>query len=675
MLKRLEVENFGPFRGRHYLNLEISNAPGVCRPIILIGGKNGTGKTTLFEAIKLCLYGRFFKGKKLSEKAYMKYIDQKIHRSIDGTPAHHASITIEFAHAKLGHINNYFIKRTWERSSYNIIEKLMVEKDGKILEDVDEDQWQEFLMQLVPLGISKFFFFDGEQIQKLAKEKHENNYFFNSINSLLGLEIVERLRSDLEIYASRKIKSIDDQVETKVQDYIKRKNDLEKRLTNLLERKKLLKEKINKIQMTIEGQELKIALEGGSFASKREKLRSQKKEVDEKIESVKEQIRDLCSNLLPFAYVPDLCCSLKKRLEQEEREEQKIAAISLLNATLDKLSSELEHSSVWDLLKVPLDKRPYVLKIFLTELKNKLELINVSNGEIIHQLSSFERKEMRMWIDEILYNVPLQLAKLTVQLEKLIRERQKIEKFLFSVPPDDVVHPLFRRLRELYEKLGRNQAKLSSLEEKEQRIKNELNQVNRELKKKLEEKARNEKIYEKLNLLKSVQNALSDYLNNIRAKKINEFRENFLECFNVLFNKKHFISNVDIDLDSFNIKLINNNNIIPTNVLSAGERQIYAISLCWALARTSGRPIPFIIDTPLGRLDREHRRNVIENFFSKASHQVIIFSTDTEIDTATFEVLKNYVSRVYRLEYYENEKSTHVKEGYFCDNSLEVINR
>jgi DNA sulfur modification protein DndD len=186
------------------------------------------------------------------------------------------------------------------------------------------------------------------------------------------------------------------------------------------------------------------------------------------------------------------------------------------------------------------------------------------------------------------------------------------------------------------------------------------------LKKSIEEKIKNENIKERLALVEKAQNALEEYLTVLREEKVSEFSQNFLQCFNLLFSKKHFIQKVNVDPLTFNINLVDRDGVlIPANTLSAGERQIYAVSLCWALARSSGRPIPFIIDTPLGRLDEEHRRNIVERFFSNASHQVIIFSTDTEIDAAAFDVLKKYVSKAYLLQYDEIQKTSRIKEGYF----------
>ncbi|MCP4369038.1 MAG: DNA sulfur modification protein DndD, partial [Deltaproteobacteria bacterium] len=104
---------------------------------------------------------------------------------------------------------------------------------------------------------------------------------------------------------------------------------------------------------------------------------------------------------------------------------------------------------------------------------------------------------------------------------------------------------------------------------------------------------------------------------------------------------------------------------IPKRNLSAGEKQIYAIAMLWALRQVSGRPLPIIIDTPLGRLDSDHRHNLIERYFPHASHQVILFSTDTEVDAGFFAAMQPAISRAYHLEHDQTLKATEVSEGYF----------
>ena len=114
------------------------------------------------------------------------------------------------------------------------------------------------------------------------------------------------------------------------------------------------------------------------------------------------------------------------------------------------------------------------------------------------------------------------------------------------------------------------------------------------------------------------------------------------------------------------------NRPIPKSDLSAGEKQIYAISMLWGLAKTSGRPLPIIIDTPLGRLDTDHRRLLTEHYFPFASHQVIILSTDSEIDQVYFRGLRQSISQAYRLDFSTEENGTKVNSGYFWNHANET---
>lgn len=213
-----------------------------------------------------------------------------------------------------------------------------------------------------------------------------------------------------------------------------------------------------------------------------------------------------------------------------------------------------------------------------------------------------------------------------------------------------------------------------SLETEGAAIKNEELVLTRELGKSLDEKTNCEKVSNRVKLAAKTQLVLEEYLQRLREEKLDEFRFNFMECFGFLFGKKDFVRSIDIEPSSFDITLLNPNGIkIHKTELSAGERQVYAIALLWALARTSRRQLPFIIDTPLGRLDTEHRANIMKNFLPNASHQVIVFSTDTEIDRCYFDQLSPFVSKSYQLEYDEGSGKTYVKEGYFWKAKEEVL--
>ena len=108
--------------------------------------------------------------------------------------------------------------------------------------------------------------------------------------------------------------------------------------------------------------------------------------------------------------------------------------------------------------------------------------------------------------------------------------------------------------------------------------------------------------------------------------------------------------------------------VIPKQRLSAGEKQLLAVALLWGLGEASGRALPVVVDTPLGRLDSSHRGNLVDRYFPHASHQVIVLSTDTEFDEGYVERLRGAgaLAREYLLDFDERAKSSIVKPGYFC---------
>jgi DNA sulfur modification protein DndD len=101
--------------------------------------------------------------------------------------------------------------------------------------------------------------------------------------------------------------------------------------------------------------------------------------------------------------------------------------------------------------------------------------------------------------------------------------------------------------------------------------------------------------------------------------------------------------------------------------LSAGERQLLAVALLWGLARAAGQPLPVVIDTPLGRLDGSHREHLLDRYFPYASHQVILLSTDTEIDELAYGRIAKHVGRAYLLEFDPETNASSVQPGYFWE--------
>ena len=671
---KIEVDNYGIFRGRHVFDLNPTKSSSLGKPIILFGGKNGSGKTTLFEAVRLCLYGNSFQGKKIQKTKYHKYLRQRVHHSFEDSLINTATVSVELNYAQSGHISKYLVKRSWTYDDTQTTESLEVYQDGALLQGIDEEQWQDFIQELIPLGVSKLFFFDGEQIQNLAEDEADNQYLVSSLHSLLGLDLVERLQTDLRIYLIRKAKEEDEQVEMGLVDYENKQRILEERLDMIIQKKANVQSQIDRIQSEIENQEHQIAKEGGGFASKREELKIRHKKFEEEIEATKEKIRNLCSNLLPFSLVPDLCISLRNRLLNEDKNEQEKAAIAAFDPILESFTKEVRSEGFWDELFLPTTSRDEMVDKIVEILKRDIKSLENNSTQIIHHVSSRERSKLLDWIDKSLKHIPQDLSQLTSSLEKLGRQQQEVDNSLFRAPLDDVLHPFIQKLSNLHEELGALQENYRNLDEDLHKIKYEINQITRQIERKLEQKPQLQKLSQRLVLVKKVQVVLHEYVDQLRREKIMSLCNNFLDCFKWLSNKEYLIEKIDIDPNSFSINLLGRNGqVIPKNQLSAGEKQIYAVAMLWALARTSGRPLPFIIDTPLGRLDTEHRENIVQNFFPHASHQVILFSTDTEIGKQYFEELQPYISKAYHLEYDEKSGMTSASLGYFWEGKKEEI--
>lgn len=196
----LVLQNFGPYAGRQVINLRPEKDNNPC-PIILLGGMNGGGKTTLMDAIRLALYGARAKCSTRNNLSYAEFLSQAVNNQ--ASLIDQARIELAFEHLVNEQWRQYRIVRYWTKQP----------KDGKdTLGILDEDwpdpalanTWDEYIETLLPLGISNLFLFDGEQVKELAEQDVPPDSVKDSMQTLLGLELAERLAVDLDILASRK---------------------------------------------------------------------------------------------------------------------------------------------------------------------------------------------------------------------------------------------------------------------------------------------------------------------------------------------------------------------------------------------------------------------------------------------------------------------------------------
>lgn len=673
IITKLTLNNFGPFRGAQHFDLKPRQ--GGARPIVLFGGKNGAGKTTIFEAIRVCLYGLNALPGRQRRADYEQFLLDRIHRhkSLPVQSAQ-ASVEIEFEYAHLGKVSKYVVRRMWERKGNGAGEELAIFRDGRSLEDVDADQWQDFIKELIPPGLSQLFFFDGEKIEQLAAHGSDAEQFRDAFRSLLGLDLIERLQDDLTIHIARH------QKEANAEDIQRRLKIAQEELANhraqqveKTRERAQLQNVIYQLRSAIEKQEAKLSSEGGGFASRRSSLKAKAARIDEQIREIEAQIRDMASGLLPLAFSPEYLTRLENRLLEETEIARFQSAREIVSERQERLRRKARNPNFWkDIVKGDEARKAAAKRV--SQLLGELLPTSLDSGEIIHPCSELERAKLLTWIRAAKTAVPAELAQHSRKLEKLHQDRRQIEKTLRRVPQEEILAPLLERLKELNKELGAAEMRLKHCDQELSLIEFRIKSAEREAADIVGELQQADGLSKRIETALKTRTVLEKYLERITQVKLRELSEELAVAFSSLSNKEGYYARVEIDSKTFESTLFTKyGDVVTREQLSAGERQIFATSLLWALAKTSRRPLPFIIDTPLGRLDHSHRKNLVENFFPRASHQVIILSTDAEIEGRYHKMLDPFVSHSYTLRYDPAEGETTYEESYgFRASSVEV---
>lgn len=185
IFKELVLQNFGPYQGRQVLNLTPGTAE-TASPIILCGGMNGGGKTTLLDAIRLALYGQRAQCSTRRTQNYPEFLTQCVHYQADN--AETASIELAFEYILNNIPKQIRIQRTWTRDPRGSRDALEI-----LVDDWPDDAltktWDEWIESVLPLGISNLFLFDGEQIKDLAEQETPPQNVVEAIRAILGLEL------------------------------------------------------------------------------------------------------------------------------------------------------------------------------------------------------------------------------------------------------------------------------------------------------------------------------------------------------------------------------------------------------------------------------------------------------------------------------------------------------
>lgn len=657
IFKELVLENFGPYKGKNIINLipekGLENAP-----IILFGGMNGGGKTTLMDSIRLALYGRRSDCSNRENLSYNDFLIQCVNNQI--SLGNKTRIELTFEHI----VNDQWIElkivRYWDQNV----------KDGKdnlgIIEgefpDINlTENWDEYVENFLPLGISNLFLFDGEQVKELAEQDLPTNAVKEAMKSLLGLELADKLVLDLEVLINRKDKALDQEIAG--QNFA----DVEGELLLLEEQKKTLL-----AELTLEEKQLKIANktyrqasdnlknEGGKIAAEKHKLHDKQQSLESEIESIYSELRYLASQNFPLTLITDLLDNLKIKLEEESK------LLKIRNS--QDLWQEKDQKLLFFLQNLHIDNDKYSqVKDFL-ESENLCLQQQLNSHEIYLEAEDITLPKLDNILQNLLPNQQSQVKEKLIKLTQLENELIGIEETIIRVNSPQAYQNLEDEYRSQEKALIKIKTKCETIKITLNAVEKKITEVRKKLSNYGENNLKSLQVQHIIEMMPKVKQTLSLFKHKLTLRKLNKLESEVTNCFRYLLHKSNFVAKVAIDTDTFALSLYDHQGlVIPKNRLSAGEKQLLAIALLWGLARVSGKNLPIAIDTPLGRLDSSHRYNLIERYFPTASHQVILLSTDTEIGESEVNFLreKQAIAREYLLDYDGKTNQTTVKSGYF----------
>ena len=658
----LVLENFGAYAGKNTINLRPENN-GDMHPIILFGGMNGGGKTTLMDGIRLALYGNRAKCSNRGNVSYKDFLNQCVNSQTPLTE--NTKIELSFEQIYENNWQTFTIRRTWKKNPEDGKDSLAVIRQDSY-DATLEQNWDEYIEEILPLGISNLFLFDGEQVKELAELETPPDAVIDAINNLLGLELAERLSVDLDVLVSRKQKSLANKaqlaslesIEAKIADKNREQAEVKQNLATL---EKELKKAHKKRDRAYD----KFRKEGGKIAAEKDKLQHKIDLLKNTLENYQTELRTVAASSLPLMLITDLLSNAVTQGKQEIKTKKLQQAQDIIEDRDNKLLSYLHQEAI-------LGDVVTLVKSFIEQenqsLVNSLQLeqdnyLDITEEEL-QKLISFQQDRLPFQEDSARDTIK-KIKEIEIEIDNLEKQVNLSASPELYQQLDDAVKATQKELSKWESACNEEKNKLETLSKEIALSEQELKRILKQCSEEAIHKVNEEHI---VNSIYRVQKTLKLFREKLTLKKLNKLENEVTECFRYLLHKSDLVHRVAIETETYRLSLYDPQGILlPKQRLSAGEKQLLAIAFLWGLARVSGKNLPVAIDTPLGRLDSSHRTNLIERYFPCASHQVILLSTDTEIGKQEINILRNQeaIAREYLIKYDSKEGHTTVKPGYF----------
>ena len=711
-LTKIELNNFGSYYGKNVLSIDVSDDN---KQIVLIGGENGAGKTTLFTAIVLCLYGHYSFGYKNSGKVYTQKVFTYINDTAKLDEDESASVTLDFVDSSNGDLDSYSITRSWTWKKSNVKELITAQKNGQILEKQSLIDFQNFLINMIPPSLLKLYFFDGERIAEYLLDDAQNNVR-DALMILSGNDTFDIMYSGI-----KKVLVAGNAAEdTATREYFIRKSEK----ISLDESRKALRESIDDLSAQADDKKAEVdrikkeyAAQGGISLDEWKDLNSSLKAEDEARERINYERKEIATDILPFVIVSSLLNKVRPQITKEHEYKtwqtlsktlttdrfRKIISDTLSNAgqaNYDEITSRICDNIVTYL--VPVNGWKTFEPIFGLSEDDEMDV-----QTIVNRVSQFDVTR----ISELKQEHDFSLERSQALRDKL--QNSSIDNYQEYIKS---LSDLNEEIFQLSVMIKTKQDELVNVEAQYQIAEKRLGEAYKNLELDIKRKSVTSISSKAIVLLEELQA-------KIHGKLTKEVRADTLSALRLLIRKKSFIEDLEID-DNFKVHLLKKQIIeikdiikihnrsgiegvkrslqkygyeslcktvnapkdtkdltqylnsysnptvkvlmeISIDSLSKGEKQIFVMSLYWAMMKQSKCQLPFIIDTPFARIDTEHRTNIVDHFFKRLPGQLLILSTNEEINAKHMQAMSDSISNSFMLEFGEDKRTRIAENRYF----------
>lgn len=636
--------------------------------ITLIMGRNGFGKTSFINSMKMLF------------AAESEEIRRTVQRKRVPPPKQFVmGITNEWwgilnRKAKLEGANTCSIAASWhgddgmevrairkwtldfKQDDYESILKITHPWEGELTGDKAE----QFLESRLPRSYIPFFFFDGEEVQAIAESNDTQN--IETMELLLNIKPVENMQhalSDLMRSWKREASNAEQEKEL---------NDKEREKARKEDQIKVYKEKLENIEYELaenEYQQKQIdtqlrRLRGSSSKETEIKLKKDQEKLEEERRERMEQLAAYWKRDAFLTTNIPLHQKLMKKLEpllnSNAGEQQQ-----LLNAVQQRLFA------MFETIPFPTPRlQEGQVRFYKKRIETELAALNVMDMPVDSFDISYERN-LKLYKQLSLYAKGNNLYQdMLTQINQVVdanANMQDIDKKL------KITGGLTEKNQEAYERLmlddeklkdtWRNierdkinyESQLQQLEKEITRIQGEIGLLDSGLQKS-KEKTR------QIDFAKSLKEALEEVKRRLREQKCKELEKGLNKYVPLLLTSNTLINRINVNENFEQTYKDKDGNDVGMSTISAGMKQLLATALLWSLKEASGRKLPVIIDTPMGRIDRSHQNNLLENYYPAVAEQLILLPTDSEIDKEKYQMLKPYLCQEYHLHNPDGLSST-----------------